>query len=70
MCKHMPKFLQRRAAIIAVPTIHQDNAKPMGRSAQTVARSITSERYAEAGEVQVPDQWEVEEDHIDTMNIN
>ena len=53
MHKYMPKCLQRRAANIAAPAIHQDNALPMGRSAWTVARSITSERYAEAGEVQL-----------------
>ena len=47
----------------------------MGRSVQTVARSLTSEKSAEAGEIQLsiteqePDQHSVE-DHIETVNIN
>ena len=51
MCKHMSKHLQKRAEIIGVPAIQQDNAQHMGRSDWTVARSITSKSYVEAGEV-------------------
>ena len=53
MHKHMPKHLQKRPAIIAVPAIHQDNTQPVARSVRTVVGSIISERYAEAGEVQL-----------------
>ena len=52
MCKHVPKCPQRGAAFIAAPAIHKDNAQPMGRIAWTAVRSITSERYVEAGEAQ------------------
>ena len=53
MQKHVPKCPQRGAAVIGVPAIHQDNVWPMGRGVWTVARSITSEKYPEAGEVQL-----------------
>ena len=53
MCKHMAKCLQRRDAFIVVPAIHQDNAWPLWRSAQTVVKSITLERYAKAEEVEL-----------------
>ena len=37
---------------VPVPFIHPDNAQPMGRSVQAVARPVTSEKSAEAGEIQ------------------
>ena len=33
--------------------LHTGNAQPMERSVGTAARSITSEKYAEAGEIQL-----------------
>ena len=66
----------KKSCFTAVQAIHQDNAWPMGRNAWTVVSSTTSKRYAGA-EVQlsitskqVPDQCDVEEDHINTVNIN
>ena len=55
--KHVQKCPQRRAEVIVVPAIHPDKALPMGKSEQTVARSITLDTAAEAGEIQVYISW-------------
>ena len=47
----------KRVAYIVVPAIHQDDAQPMGRNVWTVASSIISMKYAEAGEYQLSITW-------------
>ena len=76
ICKHVPKHPQRRAAIIAVSGIHQDNVHPIGRSVNCGKinhfREVCSSRRSTAVHniKQVPDQCDVEEDHIDMENSN
>ena len=53
MCKHVQMWLQKTATVIAIPAIHQDNAWLMKRSVWTAARTITSEKFAEAEEIQL-----------------
>ena len=45
------KVPAKKSCIHCSSAIYQDNAWPMGRSAWAVVRTITSERYTEAGEV-------------------
>ena len=73
MCKHVHKHPQRRAAILA---INPDNTQLMGRIVWTAARAITSKKSAKQEKLAVhnteqePDQHNLEEDHIDMVNIN
>ena len=61
--------------VIVVPAIHSDDAQPMARNVQSVARNHFRDvcRSGRCGRIhnleQDPDQYQ-EEDHIDTMNIN
>ena len=73
----MPKHPWSRVMIIVVPAIHIDDAWPMVRDEHSVAklnhfrkiyRSIRS-RMVHSLE-QEPDQYQEEEDHIDTVKIN
>ena len=50
MCQR--HLVQESCSYCALPATHPDNAWPTGRSVQTVARSTTLEKFAEAEEIQ------------------